>query len=87
MKNPNENPGSPRAWPDEVKVICGERPAFTGGPMPAAGPPPLEGERRCVCGQPEGVHRIDGACDASGCDWFVAEGAGELRLEYDEGAV
>lgn len=35
--------------------------------------PPLEGEAVCVCGQPEGLHRSDGACDVSRCLHFVAE--------------
>ena len=83
MKNPNENPGPPRVWPVEVKIVCGEHPAFSGGPMPEE---PLDGERRCVCGELEGLHRIDGACEASGCDWFVAEAGGEIRVEYDADA-
>jgi hypothetical protein len=58
--------------------------------MPADGPPPLEGERPCVCGQLEGLHRVDGACEASGCDGFVPQSGGGLRIEYDadaEGAL
>lgn len=86
MKNPNQNPGSPGAWPPEVKIVCGEHLAFTGGPMPDEGPPPLEGERLCVaCGELEGLHRVDGVCEASGCGWFVPEEGGELRIEYDAG--
>ena len=56
---------------------------------------PLDGERACVCGQAEGLHRSDGTCEASGCWRFVAcidgetpevrPDAPEIRIEYDPG--
>jgi hypothetical protein len=90
-ENEPENQGHPRRWPAEM-TECGERPAFTGGPMPLDEPPPLEGELVCVCGQPEGLHRAgDGCCEISGCVHFVAadeleeQTRPDVRVEYDVG--
>jgi hypothetical protein len=57
------------------------------GSLPGSEPPALEGERACLCGQPEGLHCIDGTCQASGCPGFepLDPGPGELRIEYEPG--
>ncbi len=72
MKNPSDNPGSAGAWSDEVKIVSGD-------PAPA-----LEGELLCTCGELEGVHRVDGTCELSGCAAFAP--ADGIRVEYDAGA-
>jgi len=66
--------------------------SLVSAPDPAQAPP-LEDELICVCGQPEGIHRTDGTCDASGCDWFVAFDDAEestrpdIVVEYEPGCA
>lgn len=73
----------------ETASFAGNRdldPLFLG-----ADAPPLEGEEVCICGKPEGEHRTDGTCPATGCEYFVAADDAEeqtrpdIAVEYEPG--